>query len=408
MKSRKRNPSELLKISLQNYPSDSRFAEAYRTLRTNIHFSFIEKEFRSILITSAGESEGKTTTGFNLAFTMSQAGKSVVMIDADLRKPMLSKLLPSKGSPGLTGLLSDVLGTEVDKGSMDEFGVSDLFRLISFQKGTGLLRLSDERDKIELLFLHGRLTDLNWVSRPEDKKLAGILIKEGLTTRENINSALRSQKDTGQKLGFILINMGLIREDGLTGILTIHMMEGLRIALQMKKGAFLFKKLPESDFDHATFDPVDFQQIYKQVLVGREELPYLQGKIDLSIVDTGVPNLFILPSGSLPPNPSELLGSERMSFLISRLKRRFDVLLFDTPPMLPASDTLLVAPQTDGVVLVVKAGFINRALVKNAVESLNSVHANLLGIVLNQVDLKREGYYRYYHKHYSNYYGEKT
>ena len=408
MKSKKRNPTKLLKISLQNYPSDSRFAEAYRTLRTNIHFSFVEKEFRSILITSTGQSEGKTTTVFNLAFTMSQAGKSVVMIDADLRRPMLSKLFPSKGSPGLTGLLSDVLGTDVDKGSLEEFGVSDLFRLISLQKRSGLLHLSDERDKVELLFLQGRLTDLNWVSRPEDKRLANVLIEEGLATEENIKSAMRSQKDTGQKLGFILINMGLIKEGDLKGILTIHMMEGLRIALQMKKGGFHFRKLPESDFDHATFDPVDFQQLYNQVLVGKEELPYLQGKINSSIVDAGSPNLFLLPSGSLPPNPSELLGSERMSFLISQLKRKFDVLVFDTPPILPASDALLVAPQTDGVVLTVKAGLMNRELVKTTVESLNKVHANVLGIVLNQVDVKREGYYKYYHKYYSSYYGEKT
>lgn len=276
MKSKKHKPTKLLKISLQNYPSNSRFAEAYRTLRSNIHFSFVEKEFRSILITSAGESEGKTTTALNLAFTISKAGKSVAMIDADLRRPVLSRLSPSKGSPGLTGLLSNVFGTDVNKGSLDEFGVSDLFRLISLQKKTGLLQLSDERDKVQLLFLQGRFTDLNWVSRPENRKLAYILIKERLATRENIMSALRSQRDTGQKLGFILINMGLIKEGDLKGILTIHMMEGLRIALQMKKGEFHFKKLSESDFDHATFDPVDFRQIYSQVLVGKEELYWSQ------------------------------------------------------------------------------------------------------------------------------------
>ncbi|MDY7038492.1 MAG: capsular biosynthesis protein, partial [Thermodesulfobacteriota bacterium] len=64
-------------IFLDHYPAHSRFAESYRTLRTNIHFSFSEKEFRSILITSAGEKEGKTTTVANLAYTMAQTGKTV-------------------------------------------------------------------------------------------------------------------------------------------------------------------------------------------------------------------------------------------------------------------------------------------------------------------------------------------
>ncbi|MBW2175277.1 MAG: hypothetical protein JRF64_11970 [Deltaproteobacteria bacterium] len=88
----------LTDLFLNHYPASSRFAESYRTLRTNIHFSFMEKAFRSLLVTSAGAQEGKTSTVANLAYTMAQAGKTVLMIDADLRKPMLSNLLPSKNS----------------------------------------------------------------------------------------------------------------------------------------------------------------------------------------------------------------------------------------------------------------------------------------------------------------------
>jgi len=402
---------------LDTYPTKSRFAEAYRTLRTNIQFSFLEKDFRSLLITSAGEKEGKTSTVANLSYTLAQAGRTVLMIDADLRRPFLSNLSPSEestlqptGRPiGLTGLLSDVFGTEVLNGSLEEFSVGDLFRLSTLQKKTGLLHLTGEKEEVEFLFLQGDLIDVNWLTRPEEKKLATVLIKNDLLTKELAKLAIIRQKDTGQKLGFILINMGLVKEDDLRGLLTIQMMESLRIALQFKRGEFYFKELPGSDFDRTSFDPVDFHQLYKQVVIGEEELPYLHKQIDSAIVKvTGTTNLFLLPSGNLPPNPSELLGSGRFSFLISNLKKRFDLLLIDTPPILPASDALLLAPHTDGVVLMIKAGLVNREMIQKAVEQLRLAQAKVVGVVLNQVDIKREGYYKYYHKYYSKYYGETT
>jgi len=95
-----------------------------------------------------------------------------------------------------------------------------------------------------------------------------------------------------------------------------------------------------------------------------------------------------------------------MSFLLSYLNRHFDRLVIDSSPVLPASDAVLIAPRTDGVVLMVKAGQVNRELIKKAVDQIRMTKANLVGVVLNQVDVKREGYYKYYHKYYSEYYGE--
>jgi len=313
----------------------------------------------------------------------------------------------SKKSPGLTGLLSDVFAFDIRNGSLKEFSIGDLFHLLSFQKKTGLLHLSEGRENLELLFIQGELVDLNWLTRPKGEKLATALIKDNFLTKEQATQAMTRQKDTGQKLGFILINTGLMKKEELTGPLTIHMMEGLRTALQFKKGTFSFKELSESDIDRTSFDPVDFSRLYRQLIIGEEEIPYLQKKINSVIVKTATDNLFLLPGGKLPPNPSELLGSERMSFLISNLKKRFDVLIIDAPPTLPASDSLVLAPQADGVVLMVKAGRINRQIVKKGIEHLRMAKANLIGLVLSQVDMRREGYYKYYHKYYSTYYGEK-
>lgn len=399
------HPSDLF---LDRYPNRSRFAEAYRILRTNIQFFFIDKDVHTLLVTSAGQEEGKTSTVANLSYTMAQAGKNVLMIDADLRKPFLSHLVPSQDSPGLTGLLSNLFGTEIRHGSLEEYRVSDLFRLLMLQKKTGLLYLTEEKEDVEILFFQGELVDLNWLTRPGDKKLASLLTKNDLINKEDLQRAITKHKSTGRKLGLILINMGLMKQEDLKGLLDIHMMEGLRTALQFKKGTFHFKGLAESDFDRSSFDPVDFHQLYKQAVVGEEELLYLQREIDTAILKTGTDNLFLLPSGSLPPNPSELLGSERTSFLISYLKKRFDILVIDTPPVLLASDALLVIPHSDGVILLVKAGMMNRELIRKAVEQLELGRANLLGVVLNQVDVKREGYYKYYHKYYTEYYGESS
>lgn len=306
---------------------------------------------------------------------------------------------------GLTGLLTDVFGTDIREGTLDQYGIHDLFSLLSLKKKTGLLSLSGEGEKIELFFLQGEMADLNWPTRPDDNKLANTLTRTDMVSNEHMKLAINRQKDTGQKLGFILISMGFLSKDDLAGPLAIHMMEGLRAALQLKNGAFSFKELSESDFGHASFNPVDFHQIFRQVIIGEEELPYLQKRINAAILETGVENLSLLPAGNLPPNPSELLGSKRMSFLMSNLKKRFDTLIIDSPPILPASDAILLAPQTDGVILVVKSGMMNREMVKKAVEQVRLSQANLLGVVLNAVDTKREGYYKYYHKYYSKYYG---
>jgi len=251
------------------------------------------------------------------------------------------------------------------------------------------------------------MSNIKWPTRPKDQKLVTLLMKNKLLTTEQAKLAIVRKKDTGQKMGFVLINMGFIKEDDLTGFIILHMMEGLRAALQFRSGEFSFEDLPESYFEGPSFDPADLPKLYRQVIIGEEELPYLQKKITAAITKTNVKNLFLLPSGSPPPNPAELLDSNRMSFLLSYLNRRFDRIILDSPPILPASDALLLAPQTDGVVLMVKAGEMNRNMVQKAIEQLRVAQANVIGAVLNQVDVKGYGYYKDYYKYYAEYYGEE-
>ncbi|MFH1075961.1 MAG: DUF4388 domain-containing protein [Pseudomonadota bacterium] len=401
----KKGAKSLATLFLKNYPSHSRFAEAFRTLRTNLHFSFVEKDFNSLVVTSTGESEGKTSTVANLSYTLSQAGKSVLMVDADLRRPTLSKLVDMQ-SPGVTGILTDVFGTDVKNGTMDDFSTSDLFRLLFMQKRTGILKLSGEQDEVEVVFSNGEIVDLNWLNRSEDKNIAAILIQNKLITEQQSQLAMSRHRDVGQRFCLTLLNMGFIRSDDLKGILSLHMLEGLRVALQIKKGKFFFSEHTDLDYDRQSFDLIDFRRLYKEAIIGEEYTPYLERTINAAIIDTGSPKLLLLPSGKPPPNPSELLGSDRMSFLLSFLIRHFDITIIDTPPVMPASDAALLSSQVSGVLLVVKAGHMNRELVKKTLDQLRLAKGNLIGVVLNRVDSKREGYYRYYYKYHSGYYGE--
>ncbi len=387
-------------LFLDKYPAQSRFSESFRSLRTNLHFSFAKDEFHSILITSSEPSEGKTTIAANLCYVLSQAGNKVIMIDADLRKPKLSNLSHSQNNHGLTNLLIDPFNIDIESGSLQEFGFSDLFWLHLFQKKTGVLHLSGGDEKIDIFFLKGNLWDVNLVTRPRDKMLAKLLVESNFVTNEQVQQVLEYQINTKQKLGFILINMGYVKEENLTGFITLHMMEGLRKALQMKSGKFSFESLNEYFFQRPSFNPVNLPELYHQAVVGEEELPYLEKEIFSFIEDTGVENLFLLPSGDLPPEPTALLESGQMSFLLSFLKKRFDFLIIDSPPIIPASDALILAPFTDGVLLVSRSRKGNRELAKKAVEQLRMAQAKLLGVVLNQLDLKKEGYYKYYSKYY--------
>ena len=128
----------------------------------------------------------------------------------------------------------------------------------------------------------------------------------------------------------------------------------------------------------------------------------IQDNFDGSLKSTEIANLHVITSGSLPPNPSELLGSGRMSEILHQLSSQFDSVIVDTPPVLAVTDALVLATRVDGVLLVVKPSKSKRAALKLAIEQLQHVKANLLGIIVNDVKASRSRYY-YYHQGYYNY-----
>ncbi len=104
-----------------------------------------------------------------------------------------------------------------------------------------------------------------------------------------------------------------------------------------------------------------------------------------AVMSTDIPNLSVLLAGAIPPNPVELLGSEQMSELLDRLKKQFDVLIIDSPPLIPVADPAVLAGRCDGVLLVARAGKTDRGRLSDSSQIVDRVGGRLLGVVLNFV-----------------------
>ncbi len=216
----------------------SQVAEAYRTLRTNIQFSSLEKPVKTLLLTSARAGEDKSAAVANLAVTFAQMGSRVILVDADLRRPSQHSIFGASNEQGLTGTLLNA----------------------------------------------GNAAQLNGAGR--------------------------------------------------------------------------------------NYFPLN-------------ELPLIQ---------TQVPNLRLLTSGSLPPNPAEVLNSALMGELINRLAGDADYVLFDAPPLLAVADAAILAARVDATLLVLKAGKSSRDDAREAKEQLEKVHAKVIGTVLNNARQTKASY----------------
>ena len=213
-------------------------AESYKLLRTNLQFALPEKDCRIIGVTSSIRGEGKSTTSVNLAYTLAQTGKRVLLIDGDMRLPTIAQKLEMSGTPGLSNLLA------------------------------------------------------------------------GLSAERNC----------------------------------------------LRKSSY--------------FD-----------------------------------NWYILPAGDIPPNPSELLGSERMHALLDRYKDVFDYILLDLPPVNIVVDALVITKWTDGVIVVVRENYTDRRALDACMYQVEKLGAKMLGFVMTDADVGGSSYKTYgkYGKRYGGY-----
>jgi len=224
---------------LTHFDPKSPISEAYRTLRTNIQFKNKDEKNITLLVTSSAPKEGKSTTIANLAITMAQLGSKTVLIDTDLRRPVIHSIFNAKKEMGVTNYL------------LGKAGIEDIVK------------------------------------------------------------------------------------------------------------------------------------------------------------PTFIDNLSIITSGPLPPNPSELLGSQLLPDLLQNLKKEYDIILLDSPPVIAVTDAAILSRYVEGVLLVIKAHKTHREAIKRAKTLLDNAEANIFGCLLNSISIERTygTYYYYYYYHYYQYYG---
>ena len=227
---------------ITHFKPRSPISESFRSLRTNLDLALPDKKIKSIVVTSGGAQEGKSTVISNLAITFAQLGMKVLLVDADMRKPMVNKMFKTSKKPGLANLI---------------------------------------------------------------------------TKRAKLDDAIRK---------------------------------------------------------------------------------------------TEIDNLDVIPAGTLPPNPSELLGSDSMIEIFEEMKSRYDKIFFDAPPLMAVTDSAILGALTDGVLLVSRAGVAQSEVITHLKQEMNNSNIRIVGTVLNDVNPKNtsSGYYYYYQRYYfDKYYGEE-
>jgi len=365
----------------------------------------MNNEIRSILVTSTVEKEGKTNIAANLGHTIAQTDRRVLLMDCDLRRPYLSPLLTETQGRGVSELITEVFGIHLSRGNLEDYSVGDLITLTHLQKRSARLDLENEKTQVVIFFENGKMADIYWKNRPTSKRLASILVREKFLTEKQAGLALSHQKKSVHQLGYILQTMGLVSKKDLSRVLSIQIIEAIRETCAMESGEFHFSPPVRESVRSASIQNMELEKLFNEFNTGETTNKYCHAAIENAIMPTEVENLFVLPSGSAPSNPAELVGSRRMTYLIDYLKTRFDFIIIDAPPVTPASDALIMGPMVDGTLFVIKSGHTDRKIIQNAVDQFTAAKLPIIGLVLNQVDMKKEGYYRYYNKYYSSYYG---
>jgi len=353
----------------------SRASEAYRVLRTRILLSRAGEPPKTLLFTSATPAEGKTVTAINAAIMFSQLGVRVLLVDADLRHPRAHEVLKINNEAGLTEVLTGQRGVlEAVRPVMLTTRRAYEHHSAHHHHGQRFEPDSDDASAPGL------------EPEPEDAADSAAPIKAQVVAdpeagaAAGTNGAAHAPGSASRPLGPTIIDSNDWRA-------------GLRSFVAGVAGPTARQEASEPPRQQEPSQQPGGEDNHAGPTRHAEPL---NGLTDY---------LYILPSGTIPPNPSELLGSPKMLETLEVLEKSFDYVIIDSPPIMPVSDSIVLSTMVDGVILVIDQERTPKQVVKAACSRLEFTRAHVFGAVLNKVDLQQGNPYSYYDHYYHSDYG---
>ncbi|HEV8128582.1 MAG TPA: DUF4388 domain-containing protein [Candidatus Eisenbacteria bacterium] len=378
--------------------------EAFRVLGSSVA-RLVDQGKRTIMITSGSAQEGKSTVTAALARRLARSGRlSVAVVDADTARPRQHDLLQVENRRGLGDMLQDVYHVDLNREDPNQFGVGDWIELVRAQSRTGKLGISEGGAEFTILFNKGKVSSLVDHLGEAGTLLGEMLVAQGRITAEQRDSALRVQEEGSHPLGEVLEGLGFFPGGDLEHVLQAQFKTRLHRILTMRQPRYRFSEMVEAYLPSSNAPAVDtngsgIDRFVTAVAGDYLKQPYLASQVPSYLKDTALENLKVLTCGERTHDLCDAHYGAPFAMAVERLAKRFDVVLVDTPPVAFDSATASLAPAMDGVLLVVKANSLSVGVIQQAKEHLVRSGANILGVVLNQVELFKDEALPYYNSY---------
>ncbi len=347
-----------------------------------------------LIVESSTAGEGKTTVLTNAAIKLARGGLSVLIVDTDLQRPSLNSVFNLKDEhKGLSNIIKKILSTNITRGTLESFSMDDLFFLIGMKKLSGELSLTTSTQDMQVVFKDGSLHHIQSKTNPVANGLGDMLLKAGFITESQLEKALKMSQSMEKPLGYILIKAGFITREKLRGPLELQTEEYLQ---NWKQGSFSFQY--DTIGSHKD-EMISFVEDYSSIIeyLGKNTgSRFIENEVMSNIITLDRLLLSVLPAGSYNKITGGTYYLIIMEKLLSILKRHFDIVLLDAPPILDVPISAALSSLTDGVIFVVKSGHLSIKLINEAKNRLSEANANIIGSVLNQVKPQKNNYSHYY------------
>ena len=390
------------KVSFRR-PGDRVEESYFDSLAASVH-EHVQRDIKSLVVTSAGSGEGKSTVTAGLGRALARSGRhSVCIVDTDRFRPTLHRLFGLENRRGLGELLKELYHLDIGRETPGQFGVGDWLEILQAQSKTGELIVADGDQKFRLRIHKGHIRSVQMPNHNEDMRLGALLLRSERITGDQREGALRVQRTTARPLGEVLLGLGYVDREGLSGVLTEQIRESLNRLLTLRRPECSFSEtadsyLPATSGQHS--EPPMNDLVGDRVLDKLADYlkrPFLTNQIPSFLMDTSLEKLKVLTSGSTPYSLQDEQYSQPFARLLDRLRRMFDVVLLDAPPVALASPAEMLGGLADGVLFVVKADGYDLQIVQQAKAQLERAKPNFLGVVLNQTDMRHRDPMLYYY-----------